>query len=151
MPDRLPSFRPGDELKASDLQALADYARANTPIVAPGGGLVAFETPAGRAIAVERRYVGPIRLTGTSGTGYTWHRVTGRAGGLWDEDTSLSDATAGIAYEYNGNTGLGTDPGTIVEAWYDPATGEVRFSKQTCDGGGGGTPPDVVITQGFGS
>jgi hypothetical protein len=113
-PTRLPRVAPGQEIQAEHLNALFDLAEGLGLTAEASGGLRITSGPAGRQLALRRRFQGWIRLTSNSGTAYAWTQQLSQASGTWANGALSGTTTSDPAYPANGETTIAAN--TIVWA-----------------------------------
>ncbi len=122
----LPDFNPGDELRASDLNRIVAWIRANELSAMPGGGLIAVKHGGGqswRALPLDRGDWFMIQ-SHVSGNHYKIRRQVDDPGGAWSDADSLDLD----GYEANGVSSL---PNGLVD-WFEPAGGKLKNAKGIC-------------------
>ena len=130
---QLPEWKPGDEILASDLNALADAAsRAGDIRVDPGSGIEAVRLPDGGIVLRDKRPLAIwVKITGGGAGGvYAGTQQLEQSGGTWANGPRTFTTGGGTLIEANLNASVPTSGNTIVRAFRDRKFW--RFSFGAC-------------------
>jgi hypothetical protein len=127
---RLPAPpKPGDQILAGHIAALYEAlddleVHVVAPLAKDSEGTIYFASDPGMW----------IKLTSRSGTAYAWTEQLAQTGGTWIAGPRTGTTAMDQAYDLNASTTVpttGPTP-TIVRAWRDLATSELRFAYGSC-------------------
>jgi hypothetical protein len=125
-PARLPRVAPGQEIRAEHLNALFELAEGLGLTAETSGGLRMISGPAGRQLALRRRFQGWIKINGSpTGASYPWVQQIAQASGTWTNGALSGTASTDGAKEANGVTTVAS--GTIVWAERLATSNEIIF------------------------
>jgi hypothetical protein len=130
MARKLPRVRPGDVLRADDINRLYDEVRRLQLSVGSGGGLTMSQTPTGTALGFAGARSLWVKVTGNAAGAYAWVEQVPTGPGTWTDGPAGGTTTTDALREVNGNATIATN--TIVRAWRAPSSGKILCQYDHC-------------------